>query len=270
MDVSLGSRLFCLAILSVLFLNSCGNRYDLETERGRQARIDDANYHLSKGECGAAHEAINPLYNSSHVDDEVRIVKASAHACDGGFNLLTLAGNLDGASNYFQVLAKSMNNTAGDSKRASMYSAVDVLTQAGTKLDASQRSTKVNTYMVFIQLGVAGAILRNYGNPTSSGAQGANLDYTVDGGTGAGEMSMEDACGLTAAFAIMSDSFSHSSLTDDDSTAVNASLNSSCVAAGLASCSAGNKDRSACDEAGGAGDPDTIAAAIVTQVNSGW
>ena len=113
MDVSpFGSRVLWYALgIGILFTAGCGNRYDLSTERGRQARIDEANFQLSKGNCGAALEAIDPLYNSPEVDDEVRLVKASAHACAGTFNMLTLVGNLPGASNYLAVLAKSLANT---------------------------------------------------------------------------------------------------------------------------------------------------------------
>ena len=110
MDVSLSGRrviLFLfLAALASLTLISCGNRYDLSKESGRRARIDDANFHLSKGECGAASEAIDPLYASTYVDDEIRIVKASATACYAHYSLLKFAGNIAGSSNYLQALVK--------------------------------------------------------------------------------------------------------------------------------------------------------------------
>lgn len=261
------SRFFLALIAAVLA--ACGNRFDLSTERGRQARIDDANYHLSKGECSSAHSAIDPLYNSSHVDDEVRLIKASAYACDGGFELLTLAASFVGATNYFKAIAKSMNNTAGDAKRTAMYNAADVLTESGTKINASQRSRRVNTFMVFLQLGTVGTILRNYGSPATDGTQGANLVYIANGAADPGEMSNTDACALTASLAIITDSYANSSLSDSDTAAVNDTLNTACVNAGLASCSVANKDRSVCTGAGA--DPNSVNAAnIVTQVNNDW
>ncbi len=261
--------LFYLVIIGVSFLTACGNRFDLSTERGRQARIDEANFHLSKNECLSAHNAIDPLYNSPHLDDEVRIVKASAYACDAGFALLTVAANIVGTSNYFKALAKSLSNSAGDTKRTAMYNAIDILTEAGAKIDANQRSTSVNTYMVFLQMGAIGTILRNYGSPTADGDQGANLVYVANGAADPSEMENTDACALTAAFAIINDSYSRSSLNDSSSSALNSALNSACVAAGLASCAAGNKVRSACT-GGGADANSLVAAGVVTQVNNGW
>lgn len=263
----------CLVCFSIIFvaaiLPACGNRFDLATDRGRQARIDDANFHLSNGECSAAHAAIDPVYSSPQVDDEVRIVKASAYACDGGFSLLTVAANLSGTSNYFKALAKSMDNTAGDSKRSAMYNAIDVLTESGSKLNATQRTARVNTYMVFLQMGSIGVILRNYGAPAADGTQGTAISYVANGADGVGEMTTLDACALTAAFANISDSYSRSTLSDGDTAAVNNSLNASCVAAGLASCAVANKDRTLCTGAGA--DPNSAAAAnVVTQVDSGW
>ena len=268
MDVGLAkSRLFLLA-LSLFFLVSCGNRFDLSKEYGRRARIDQANYHLSRGECQAALEAINPLYASVHVDDEVRIITASAHACSATFSLLTVAGNLFGSSNYFNALAKSMKATTSNGHLQSMYAAVDILTASNVNINASQRSTEMNNYMIFLQMGVVGAVLSAYGNPNATtGAQGTNLAYSNP--RGGGEMANEDACALAAAFGIISDSFNYSSITDADAVAVKNSLNNACVSAGLASCDVLNKVRSNCT--GLAGNAPSIAASnIVGAVNGAW
>lgn len=267
MDVSLWINRVLLSAIVILSLVSCGNRYDLSNERGRRARIDDANFYLSRQQCDSALDAIGPVYSSPYVDDEVRIIMASAYACKGGFNALTVVSNLSGASNYFSVLAKSMDNVTNDAKRNAMYAAMDVLTQSGTKLNASTRSTSVNTYMVFIQMGVIGTILRNYGSPSSTGAQGANLVYDAVAGTLAGEMSDVDACALAGAFSIFTDSFSSSSFSDTDTAALYSSLNTVCTTAGLASCSVINKDRTLCD---GTNQKTIDAVAVVGAVNSGW
>lgn len=263
-------RLFWIFFFCVGLAAGCGNRYDLSTERGRQARLDDANFHLSKGHCSEAHLAIDPLYSSPHVDDIVRLVKASAYACDGSFNLLTVVSNLSGASNYFSALAKSLSNSSGDGARSAFYAASDVLTRGGSVLAASQRSAPVNTYMVFLQMGTVGAILRNYGSPATDGAQGAAISYLANGADGAGEMTTLDACALTAALATLSDSIRYSSLTDGDSAAVANSINASCVAAGVAGgCADLNKNRTACTGAGA--DANSVAAAaVVGEIDSAW
>lgn len=268
MDVSLWNIRFVLSVfIGALLFSACGNRYDLGTERGRRSRIDDANFHLSKGACTAAIEAIDPLYNSPHVNDEIRLIKASAHACAGTFNFLTLVSNLSGATNYFSVLAKSLSNNPGDGARSAFYFAVDVLTRNGSYINASTRSKSVNNYMVFLQLGLVGSILRNYGNPNSVGGQQQALVYETAGANPAGEMTNEDACALAAAFSMLSDSFDNSSLADGDSASAVNSINSVCVAAGLPSCSSINKNRSACD---GTNADSVTAAAVVSGVNTSW
>ncbi|MGZ3738828.1 MAG: hypothetical protein ACXVB9_05615 [Bdellovibrionota bacterium] len=260
MDVSLsGLRVFSV-FLVCLFLSACGDRYDLSTARGQQASIDDANSFLSQGKCAQADAAINPLYGSVYVTDQVRLIKASAQACFAGFQLLTFAGNLVGTSNYFKSLALSLNNTAGDSARQWMYNAVDVLTQGGNAMNGGQRSTADNSYMVFLQLGVISSILRNYGAPDSTGAKTVALTYL-------GTLSNVDACALTAAFSFITDSYSNSDLSDSTSQSTVASLNSICTGAGLGSCSALNRDRTQCDGA----NANTIKAeALVTGVNNSW
>lgn len=271
MDVSLSGlrvfrKIFCVSVLAVTLI-SCGNRYDLSTERGRRSRIDDANFHLSKGECGAADEAISPLYASEHVDDEIRIVKASALACYGGYNFFTFVTNLTGSASFYEAFAKSLTNVANDGARTHFYNAVDVLTQSGTYLNAMDRGRTLNTFMVFLQFGVIGAIERNYGLPTSTGAQGANLVYETAGANPAGEMSNLDACALSGAFSFISDSYRNSDLSGGDvGDAVNA-FDSACVSAGLASCASITRNRTACD---GTNADSVNAASIVTGVNAGW
>jgi hypothetical protein len=266
MDVSPWlSRLFLSAIIATL-LASCGNRYDLSTDRGRRARIDDANFHLSKSQCTAALESIDPLYHSPHVDDEVRVIKASAHACVGTFNMLNLMANLAEGGNAFAGIARSLSNAAGDGRIRDFYRAVDVLTRSNTLLDASQRSLAVNNYMVFLQMGVVGSILRNYGSPATDGSQGAPLVYDTSGSP-PGEMDDEDACALAAAFSSISDSYSRSSLGDSSTAAINNSLNAICVAALLPDCTALSRNRASCD---GTNPASEDAERVVTGVNAAW
>ena len=266
MDVSFRNKAFYWLILP-FFIISCGDRYDLSTERGRQARIDDANRYLSFGQCSNAHNAIDPLYSSNYVDDEVRIVKAGAYACQAGFNFLTLAGNLSG-SNIFKSLAKSMNNTSGDSKRSYIYSAVDVLTESGAKLSASARGTKLNSFMVFLQLGVIGVNLRNYGSPATDGSKGAAIAYANPRVLGT-DMTNLDACATATGFTIMTDSFTNSTLNDTTTSGYVNSLNAICVSLGYASCTILNKDRTLCT--GAAADvPSVIASGVITYINNNW
>ncbi len=270
MDVSLSiiwKRVFFILTFVSLVLGGCGDRYNLATESGRQARIDDANFHLSKGECGAAHEAINPLYLSPYVNDVVRIIKASAYACEAHFNLLNFMANIAGGSNYFKVFAKSLDSIAGDHARTSLYNAVDIITQSGSSLGAGSRSSSMNTFMVFLQFGVLSAIQRNYGAPSTDGSQGTDLIYEALGANPAGEMTDLDACAMAAAFSHISDSFLASGLSDSDSKSATSALNSVCTGAGLSSCTAINRDRASCN---GTNSNSVTAAAVVAGVNAEW
>jgi hypothetical protein len=267
MDVLPGVRgLAAALLLACTTLSACGNRYDLDTDRGRRARIDDANFHLSKGECSAALASILPLYQSTYVDDEIRLVTASAHACEGTFNLLNLAGGLSSAANPFQGLAKSLSNKPNDGARAAMYRANDVLTKNGTALGASLRSPAANSYMVFIQLGIIGTVIRNYGSPALDGAQGANLVYDVSSNP-AGEVSNEDACALAASLGNIVDSFVHSGLVDESIKSFSDQLENICVTNTGQSCSVLSQSRSACD---GTNTASIAAQGVVTGINAGW
>jgi hypothetical protein len=267
MDVTLsGPRIFFFLFLTCLGFYSCGNRFDIETKRGQQSRIDQANFYLSRGECQAALDAIDELYNSAHVTDEIRIIEASAYACKGGFNLLTFMSNIASSSNTFGGMVKSLSSTTGDGTRTNFYSSMDVMTGSGARLSASQRTSKENTFMVFLQMGVISSILRNYGAPDPAGGQTAALVYDA-GANPAGEMSNVDACALTGAIAIMVDSFSGSSLNDASTSAVLNSMNDVCVAAGLASCAVLNKDRALCD---GTNANSIAADGVVDGVDAAW
>lgn len=266
MDVFPGWRGLAATAVICTMLFACGNRYDLATDRGRRARIDDANFHLSKSECSSALAAIMPLYQSNYVDDEVRLVTASAYACQGTFNFLTLVGSIAGTSNPFQALAKSLANRPNDGGRAALYQAHDVLTQNGTLLNASARSRDINSYMVFIQFGIIGVVIRNYGSPALDGAQGANLVYSTSSNP-AGEMSNEDACALSASLGNIVDSFANSSLVDGDVQSVTTQLENLCVTHTGQSCSVIARSRAACD---GTNTASQVAEAVVAGVNAAW
>lgn len=275
MDVSLsrarasGRLLWAtLAFASLIFI-SCGNRYDLSTERGRRARIDDANFHLSQGECAAAAESIDPLYGSVYENDEVRIIKASTFACFARFNMLTMISNLSSESDFFKGAVKSLDNTAADSARYNFYRAVDVLSRSGTAINGGDRTKAENGYMVFLQLGIIGAVLRNYGAPNSDGTQGTSLVYETAGANPATEMSNADACALAASYSFITDSFRYSDLNDDKSTSIVSALNASCalIGGGITSCPQLNRDRTACD---GTNVHSQRAETIVGGVNTSW
>lgn len=270
MDVRLSYFKFLNFFLIFSFLSfsiSCGSQMNTDTAHGRQARIDEANFQLSNGQCQAALDAIGPLYNSKYITDEIRIIMASSYACFAGFNLLAMVTNMAGASSYFAALAKTMPNSIGDGKITNMYKAIDVLTNGNTVLTAAPRSKSINTYMIFLQFALVGEILNGYGLANAAGAKTVALSYSNP--RVAANMSNLDACALSAAMSAIVDSYIYSNLVDPDTAAAKNALNNACVTAGYASCTIVGQDRTACT--GLAGDTPSIRAVnVVGAINGVW
>jgi hypothetical protein len=271
MDVTPWPRCAIGFLIVCFSLVSCGNRYDLATERGRQARIDDANGYLSSNNCVSANAAIDPLYYSPFVDDQVRIIKASAVACSASFNFLKLTASLLDSANFMSAIAKSMTNTPNDSARDTMFAAMDVLTRNGSLPNAASRSPEVNTYMVFLQFGVIGAIIRNYGSPGLDGSQGANLIYDISGSPPAGNMRNVDACALPAAFSIVVDSFRYSGLTSGPASSAVTQISNLCGQSPInrPDCGSIELSRTACTGSG-TDIPSQVAYYVVDGLNGIW
>lgn len=260
-------RYFSILLLAAaLVLPACGDRFNIDTEHGRQAVIDEANLYLSNGNCQLALNAIEPLYNSAHVTDEVRVIRASADACFAGFATISLLKNITDKTNFYEALAKTMNDvTFGGGKLPALYRATDIITSNGAKLAAIQRSRELNDFMVFLQLAVMGAIQDLYGGGTAEGVQSQTFNYLA---AGAGTLSNTDGCAYAGAVGFISDSFNNSNLSSNtQATTAIARLNSLCAAAGISSCASLNKNRTACD---GANAESVAADAIVDQANAAW
>jgi len=96
------------------------------------------------------------------------------------------------------------------------------------------------------------------------------MDYST-ATNNVGEMSNTDACAIGDAMSMVSDSFSYSSLSDADTTAVKNALDVVCstVGGGVTTCADLNRDRSACT--GMAGDtPSENAEDLVAGINAAW
>ncbi|MBL7714003.1 MAG: hypothetical protein JNL01_00960 [Bdellovibrionales bacterium] len=79
------------AIAGLVGLAGCaipGN--DIGTELGRQNILESTHKALTNGECALAINLIEPLYNSVHSNDAVRMAYAAAHGCNAGINFFQL------------------------------------------------------------------------------------------------------------------------------------------------------------------------------------
>src|SRR5688572_26361913 len=85
-----------LSLLSFLFLlTACPPPVlDIGTAEGRAAIMDATNIALSNSKCDDAIELIEPLYNSSYTNNDVRMLRSSAHGCKVGINFFEMVQDL--------------------------------------------------------------------------------------------------------------------------------------------------------------------------------
>jgi hypothetical protein len=164
---------------------------------------------LTKGNCIEAIDLSGRLYNSSYSDNEVRMLYASAHACNVGIQLFQLldditTANLGTQDAIIRTMVRLFPSTTADSRLQSSWFAQDalissiisgaVVAPASTiTVDAnnpgstnlSDRTLDANTYLVFIGMAEVGTGLNRYGysagqSPSAlSYAQGQLLPWTT-------------------------------------------------------------------------------------------
>jgi hypothetical protein len=181
-----------LKVLFCALVFSCGTKFDPETETGRNGTIDEVNRLLSIEDCRAAVALIEPLYNSSWTNNEIRMLRASSHACQAKVNFFTMLTNLGSSSfcsggncNDFWSLMSQFFYTTGlgvsgadDVIRTRMYAswfALDALqatVDSGVVVPSEMQSTpgsvnsgslipadrtdEANFYMIFVSMSLLG------------------------------------------------------------------------------------------------------------------
>ena len=217
------------------FIEGCGYR-DISTENGRLSLIQQANLFLNSANCGQARDTIQPLYQSQYVNNEVRLVYASAYACSASFSFTGLVSNLKGSStSIFSSLVAAMYSNGNDSHLLNYQSAATLVastTAVAGSLNAADRPSDANVYMIFMQLGILSSVISTLGVASQSTGQ-----KTV-AITGLGTAAQQ--CAVQSAIAIVSDSIS-----SVGSTGVFSSLSSSFTSL-CAGGVCGNKDPSVC------------------------
>lgn len=226
---------------SQFFLNSCGQGYkDLSTANGRQIVLDEANNFLTDGQCQQAIDVLSPLYNSIYVDDDVRLVYASAYACLGGFNFPSLITGLTNASggDIWSALIKSNYSSVDTTTQSHVYffqtAATALRNTGGGSFDASDRPEGANLYMVFLQAEIIAKTIMQNGVGKADAVTGKKTVAI----TGLG--SNQQLCDLEVAIATISDSLlnvSTNSALDNVSSSVSTACGGACPT---------NKDPSVC------------------------
>lgn len=200
-------RYLCILVGIVLLgmLISCAKNSEEEVIDA----IDEANYLLSQNS-PQCQKAIEVLEKIGRQNDDARYLStlASAYACRGGFDELTLFGEVSTISSTFDEFLGSLaqisisSETSAESARFNdLQTAIDILLYAGNKtvpsaveqqtIFGNRYANNMNLqamYMILIQLG---RYARWYGNTDAAGTKGAGpngsscfMDYT-DGGAAA-------------------------------------------------------------------------------------
>lgn len=183
-----------------------GPRMDLSAPSGKVAIVEQVTKLLSSQQCQAAIALIEPVYNSSYTDNDVRMVRSAAHACFAGLNFFGLLGdfttiNMSATDAFWQFMTEAFYPTgyAGaartsilDNRIQSSFYAMDALMSAipsGRTINEdvrfnpatvstdvfnlgslrySDRTNDANLYLFFVAMAVMGNIQNQYGNPDAS------------------------------------------------------------------------------------------------------
>ncbi len=224
-----------IALACALTLGACGvPRYDPKSPEGKQAIIDETNSALTAGDCLKAIELIEPLYNSDQTDDEVRLVRASAHGCKANVNffkfLTDFVSNDLSGTGFWKTLAKLFPSTsvtdgiaesggyAQDALMAILKPGVIVSTPYRVNEDTQNPGTLVpadrtdesNIYMLIVSMATIGTLQNRYSaTDTSNYLKTRVLGYkstATDGWAKAVNVDI-DGCTFAASVMNMLDSF---------------------------------------------------------------
>lgn len=198
-------------------------REDPSTAVGKQSIIYKVNAALTAGDCTAAIIGIEPLYNSASSDDQVRRLRASAHACKAGISFFQLIGDLATGSftggGLWRTITQLFPASAMDGKTQSSFYATDALMawlKPGTVISSNakistdpfnigsrsylDRTGDSNLYLSLVSMATIGTLHNAYGAPDGSYAPTTALPWTTLAAVD------EEGCGYAAALLNLMDS----------------------------------------------------------------
>jgi hypothetical protein len=166
-------------------------RFDVCSLAGHQAIIDETNLHLTAGDCEAAVSQIEGVYASGCTDNQVRMIRASAHACTAGINFFQLVGNLATAdltgTGFWRTATQYFPSTTADTKTESTWYATDALlaslkpgkivTSANQvnpdtvnvgSVKVSDRTDDANAYLLLVSMATIGTLQNRYSEPDAT------------------------------------------------------------------------------------------------------
>lgn len=174
-------------LISTSGLFGCGKEFDIESEADRLALKSEIRKSLTQGNCEAAIDLTNQIYNTKYTDNDFRFLHANAHACRIGINFFDIADGLAGgdlsATGFWEtVVSLFPSRTDLDTKFQSASYAQDAIhaiwspTAVVSAPDSYYRSSfnpatvwyrdrpnEANTLLFFVSLGNIGTVLNRYG-----------------------------------------------------------------------------------------------------------
>ena len=197
-----GKILFFLLIGVV----SCGSpARDAGTALGRKDVLYAVNMALTAKDCASAVTLIDPLFNSSNSNNEIRMLRASAYGCDANINFFKNLGDIGtqggnggfSGTGFWGTTTALYPSSTTDRRVEAGVIAQDTLMTAlkpgqvlaaqkkifvGTlnpgSLDPTDRITDANVYLFFTSLATFGGLGTRYGLPDSGNHKTQALPWT--------------------------------------------------------------------------------------------
>lgn len=184
------------------------------------------NQAITSGDCATAIALIEPLYESDYTDNDVRMARASAHACNIGIKFFTKATELAESdllgSEFWASMTRLFPSTLADSRYESALAATDALsailktgTLVGTQYrvntdtvnpgstNANDRKSDANIQMVLISMATIGILQNRYSAPNSSYQKTRRLGDRYGNNTGWNNAARVDEEGCAYAGSIL-------------------------------------------------------------------
>jgi hypothetical protein len=191
--------LLSILFLSVLFVGCGGGPYDLSNSTDRAELKVEINNALTRGDCTSAISLSSPLFNSPYVDNDLRMLYVSAHACNAGIIMYNVYDNLTslGGANPIGEFSRMFPSTVSDSKLQSTWAALDALQTVllpGSVVSAADQivpnayntgsvllkdwTTDAKIYAFFLTMALIGETGNRFGSPSATYTQGADYVWT--------------------------------------------------------------------------------------------
>lgn len=200
-----------MCFLGLVAIIACGQGpWDVSNSTDRAAMKVQIKQSLTTNDCATAILLSTQIYNSTYVDNESRMLYASAQACNMGLQLFPLLDEIS-SSNFstqdaiIRTFVRSFPSSSADSRTVSAGLAQDAVQSilnngvVTAPVDQilfnsfntgsvvfSDRTLDANSYLIFVSMGELGTVFNRYGYVAGDTAvahsygKGINLTWTTE------------------------------------------------------------------------------------------